>query len=304
MFARLWPLLLLAGCTTADSLPVVGLPSVPEERFVDACKPWDDWDKPARPFSLMGRSFYVGTCGISAVLVTGEDGHILIDSGISEAEPHVLASIRHLGFDPADIRYILMSHEHFDHVGGHAALAEATGAQVVASARAAPVLESGLVADDDPQADAGHPPFARVEVDRIVADGEVIKLGDMEITAHATPGHTPGALSWTWWSCNLPDEPPVCRRIAYVDSLSPVSTDSYRFADHPEVVDTFRRSIAKVRSLPCDILVTPHPSASRLIGRMRDGTYGQPGECEKYADQLSNALDARLAAEMDSSDAG
>ncbi|MBX7540504.1 subclass B3 metallo-beta-lactamase [Qipengyuania sphaerica] len=293
----------LSACTVATNeapapeAPVTSLPAVPDEPFHEACEPWDDWDKPARPFSLMGHTYYVGTCGISAILVTGEEGHVLIDSGISEAVPNILASIRSLGVDPRGIKYILMSHEHFDHVGGHAALKAATGAQVIASAAAKPVLESGLVAADDPQANVDHPPFPGVTVDRIVADGGTLELGNLKFTAHATPGHSPGALSWTWWSCNLPGEPPVCRRMAYADSLSPVSADDYRFSDHPDVVAAFRNSIDKVRFLQCDYLVTPHPSASGLIKRLRDGTYGEPGECQRYADKLTKALDTRLAKE-------
>lgn len=273
------------------------LPEVPSERFVDACEKWDEWAKPAQPFRLIGNSWYVGTCGISAILVAGDDGHILIDSGVDAAAPHVLTSIRSLGFDPADIRYLLMSHEHFDHVGGHSDLQKATGAQIVASERAAPVLESGKVAADDPQAASGHPDMTPVEVGKIVSDGETVELGNLSITAHETPGHTPGALSWSWWSCTPPDQPPVCSRIVYADSLSAVSADEYRFTDHPEMLRAFRTSIDKVRFLPCDILTTPHPSSSNMIERWREGTYGKPGECQRYADALSQRLDARLAKE-------
>ncbi|MBX7493273.1 subclass B3 metallo-beta-lactamase [Qipengyuania sp. 1NDW9] len=305
MFARLaLPLAMVLGaCANAhtghtDPVPSAHAePQVPEERFVDACEKWDEWDKPARPFRLMGNSWYVGTCGISAILVAGDEGHILLDSGVEAAAPHVLASIRSLGFEPSDIRYILMSHEHFDHVAGHAAIAEATGAEIVASERAAPVLVSGKVASDDPQANSGHPDMEPVEVSRIAADGDVVELGNLRITAHTTPGHTPGALSWTWWSCTPPDQPPVCSRMVYVDSLSAVSGDDYRFTDHPETVGAFRTSIDKVRFLPCDILTTPHPSSSNMIERWREGTYGKPGECQRYADALGKRLDERLAKE-------
>ena len=272
---------------------------VPEEPFAEACTAWDEWDKPARPFQLMGNSWYVGTCGISVILITGEEGHILIDSGVEVAVPLVLANVRHLGFDPDDIRYILMNHEHFDHVGGHAALAAATGAEVLASPLAAPVLESGYVAGDDPQAMSEHPTMKPVEVARIIEHGETVSLGKIAVTAHLTPGHTPGGMSWSWWACSLPGEPPVCRRMAYADSLSPVSSDAYRFSDHPDYVARFRTAIDTVRAMPCDTLVTPHPSAGRLIERLRDGTFGQFGECARYADALTRRLDARLAKEAE-----
>ena len=303
--------LVLAGCTStapAGSEASTNPPAQSAElgpkmfyekklAFLETCKAWDEWDKPAPPFQIMGNSFYVGTCGISAILVTSEEGHVLLDSGVPAAAPLVLANIRELGFDPKDVRYILMSHEHFDHVGAHAALAEATGAQVVASPRAKAVFESGKVAADDPQATSGHPDMTPVKVDKVMNDGEILRLGDREFTAHLTPGHSPGAMSWNWYSCSLPFEPPVCRRIAYVDSLSAVSADDYRFSDHPQYVAAFRDSIDKVRFLPCDYIVTPHPSASGMLEGMKDGSYGEPGPCQRYADALTEKLDARLAKE-------
>ena len=304
MYVKAFPAIAAFGLTACASpsdggipVPLAPVPDVPAARFVDACERFDAWDKPAQPFQILGNSWYVGTCGISAVLITGKDGHVLIDSGVADAAPNVLASIRALGFDPRDIRYLLMSHEHFDHVAGHAALADATGASIVASPEAAPVMESGTVSADDPQALSGHPPFAPVEVGQLVRDGETVQLGPIEVTAHATPGHTPGALSWTWTACSLPGEPPVCRRIAYVDSLSAISSDGYRFVDHPAYLAQFRESIAKVADLPCDILVTPHPSSSSMIEKMREGRLDAPGQCAQYARRLAQSLDTRLAKE-------
>ena len=269
-----------------------------QSAFLEKCEDFDEWDKPAPPFELLGDTWYVGTCGISAILVLGEDGHVLIDSGVEAAAPLVLDNIRALGIDPRDIRYLLMSHEHFDHVGAHAALAEATGAQVIASPEAAKVLASGKVSADDPQADI-HPAMTPVNVDRIVSDGEVLTLGGTEFTAHFTPGHTPGAMSWTWNACSLPWQPPVCRRVAYVDSLSPVSADDYRFTDHPAVVADFRRSIAKVATLPCDLLATPHPSSSGMLDRMKEGGLLDGAACADYAKAIEKRLNDRLAEEAE-----
>ncbi|MEL7691212.1 subclass B3 metallo-beta-lactamase [Citromicrobium bathyomarinum] len=302
--------LLAAGCAPAtepvssaaeaEQTSIVTSPDLAvrfrQSEFLDQCEDFDEWDKPSPPFELLGDTWYVGTCGISAILVIGEDGHVLIDSGVEAAAPLILDNIRAIGIDPRDIRYLLMSHEHFDHVGAHAALVEATGAQVIASPEAAKVLASGKVGADDPQA-AIHPAMTPVKVDRVVSDGEVLKLGGKEFTAHFTPGHTPGATSWTWSACALPWQPPVCRRIAYVDSLSPVSADDYRFSDHPAVVADFRRSIASVATLPCDLLVTPHPSSSGMLDRMKGGGLLDGAACADYAQALSKRLDERLAKE-------
>ena len=302
MFARLLPALLLAGCAATPTPDAVSMPSLAAANlsgasFSESCEDWDEWDKAAPPVRILGNSWYVGTCGIAAILVASPQGHVLIDSGTEAGGELILANLRRIGVDPEDVRYILASHEHFDHVGGHAILAKATGAQIIASPLAAPVLESGMVSDEDPQADAGRPAMAPVKVARIIQDGETLTLGDIAITAHATPGHTPGAMSYTWTACASDDEPPACRRIAYVDSLSPVSADSYRFSDHPQTIAAFRTSISKVSQLPCDELLTPHPSASSLIEKLRDGTLGSPGQCQRYAAALTSALDKRLSKE-------
>ena len=114
------------------------------------------------------------------------------------------------------------------------------------------------------------------------------------LTAVATPGHTPGALTWHWGSC----DGGVCRQIVYADSLTPVSRDNYRFSDHPAYVAAFRASIAKIAALDCDILITPHPSASdmpeRLAARRRSRTATPAATMPRGADQ---ALDERLAKE-------
>ena len=302
MFARLLSMLLLAGCAATTPPDTVSMPSLAAANlsgasFSESCEDWDEWDKAAPPFRILGDSWYVGTCGIAAILVASPQGHVLIDSGTEAGGELILANLRRIGVDPEDVRYILASHEHFDHVGGHAILAKATGAQIIASPLAAPVLESGMVSDEDPQADADHPAMTPVKVARMIQDGETLTLGDIAITAHATPGHTPGAMSYTWTACASDDEPPACRRIAYVDSLSPVSADSYRFSDHPQTIAAFRTSISKVSQLPCDELLTPHPSASSLIEKLRDGMLGAPGQCQRYAAALTAALDKRLSKE-------
>ncbi|WP_369025071.1 subclass B3 metallo-beta-lactamase [Qipengyuania sp. RANM35] len=321
MYARLLPLLAIAACATAPATALADAGSgfatavenakMPQrilagngaQAFAETCEDWDEWDKPAPPFQILGGTWYVGTCGISSILIADPAGHVLIDSGTDKGAAHVLENIRKIGVDPHDIRYILMSHEHFDHVGGHSALVSATGAKVVASAAALETFRTGLPSAEDPQADAGHPAMGSVKVDRVMADGEVVALttdpstSQNRLTAHATPGHTLGALSWTWTACSLPDEPPVCRRIAYVDSLSAVSADDYRFTDHPDLVATFRRSFAKVAALPCDELFTPHPSGSQMLDRIKAGGFGGYGQCEAYARQQEAALDKRLAME-------
>ena len=257
------------------------------------CKDNDDWDKPAPPVRLHANTYLVGTCGISAILVTGSDGHVLIDGGTERGADVIAANIRSLGFKLRDIKYLLHSHEHVDHVGGIARLQQLTGATLVASAPAARVFATGAASPDDPQVGMLKP-FRVASVGRIIADGGTVRFGDLLLTAMTTPGHTAGALSWRWESC----DGGVCRTMVYADSLSAVSRDDYRFSGHPALVATFRQSIAKIAATRCEILLTPHPSASQMRSRMigEKPLFDVDG-CKNYAAGLTKALDERLAKE-------
>lgn len=294
-------LVALAGCAVSVPIgptpPQVERPVAPVESagpaFAGACKDWDDWDKPAPPVRIHGNSYLVGTCGISSILVTGNAGHVLIDSGTEAGAELVAANVSRLGFRLEDVRLLLHSHEHIDHVGGMARLQQLTGARLLASANAAAVFETGTAGPGDPQAGL-HPPFPAARVDRVIRDGEVVRLGNLALTAIDTRGHTHGALTWQWVSC----DGGVCRTIVYADSLTPVSRDGYRYTDHPGALEAFRGSIKKVGELECEILLTPHPSASQMRDRMtgKQPLFDEQG-CKNYAAALTKKLDERLAKE-------
>ena len=256
------------------------------------CKDWDDYGKPAPPVRIFGNTYLVGTCGISSILITDPAGDILIDGGTEEDADLIAENIVALGFRLTDVKYILHSHEHFDHVGGIAKLQRLTGAQLVASAGARAALNSGIPSTGDPQA-ALKQTFPPAHVDRIVTNGEQIRLGNTVVIAMATPGHTPGALTWHWGSC----QGGICRQIVYADSLTPVSSEAYRFSDHPLYLSAFRTSIASVAALDCDILLTPHPSASAMVSRLLHAQMEDPNACRAYAASLTRQLDDRLAKE-------
>src|SRR5690606_5898688 len=155
------------------------------------CALCNEWNTPQAAFRLFGNTFYVGTAGLSAVLVDTGDGLILLDGGLPQSASLIDASIRRLGYRTEDVRLILNSHAHFDHAGGIAALQRLSGAVVVASESGARALERGMPADDDPQF-ALMERFPAVRSVRTVRDGEAVRLGNTAITAHLTPGHTPG----------------------------------------------------------------------------------------------------------------
>lgn len=266
-----------------------------QSAWAKACTEWDEWDKPGPPFRIYGDTYYVGTCGIASILVADAEGMTLIDSGTDKGAEIVLANIRTLGFDPRDVRTILMSHEHFDHVGGMARLQAATGATIFASPVAARALRAGVPDPADPQAASDHPPFPKVIGPISEVDTEnPLRFGDTRFNPYLTPGHSPGAMSWSWEEC----EGYECETIAYVDSLSPISSDDYRFSDHPDYLAAFRASLAKVASMECNFIVTPHPTASTLHDRLGDTSHRKSeGQCRRYAKAIGEKLDKRLAEE-------
>ena len=257
-----------------------------------------DWNEPATPLRIYGNTWYVGTCGIGALLVTSPQGHLLIDGATSQAGTQIVANIRALGFKPEDVRAILFTHEHSDHAGGLAELQRATGAPVLSRAPAVATLKRGASDRSDPQL-LDLKPFPAVANVKSIADDETVTVGPLALHAIATPGHTAGGTSWTWRSC----EGDACRQIVYADSLTAISDDSYRFSDdatHPGYLAAFRETLARVAALPCDILITPHPSASRLWARIGPGAsepLADKQACRAYAQGASDRLDGRLAEE-------
>lgn len=266
------------------------------------CGSCDAWNAPREPFCVFGNTYYVGVAGLSAVLVTSAKGHILLDAGLPQSAAAIDAHVRQLGFRTEDIQLIVNSHAHFDHAGGIAAMQRATHAIVAASAAGGKALERGEPTVDDPQYAYGRAStqFPRVASVRVVADGESLKVGELVLTAHLTPGHTPGSTSWTWRSC----EGARCLDVVYADSLTAVSAPGFRFSGdktHPSLVNTFQRSISRVAQLPCDVLISVHPEFSdmnRKLALRAGGSTVNPfvdsQACRTYAANARQALDRRV----------
>ena len=257
------------------------------------------WSDPTPPRPVFGNTWYVGTCGISALLITGDAGHVLIDGATPEAGPMIVESIRTLGFDPKDVRVLLNTHEHIDHAGGLAAIQQATGAPLRARRPGLIALRKGDMDVRDPQVPFRMPAFPPVPIIEALPDNAEVRVGDLRVQTHATPGHSLGGTSFTWTSC----EGEVCRAMVFADSLSAVAPESYRFSNpaaSPAFATMLRRSFDTVAALPCDILISPHPAASRLWYRLGDA----PSEplvdataCRRYAAAGARRLDARLDTE-------
>ncbi|MCG8467109.1 MAG: subclass B3 metallo-beta-lactamase [Gemmatimonadetes bacterium] len=286
--------LALLGAGVAGSLtvlPVAGQSGTDAELVVDPpieCGPCLAWNAPQGPVQLAPRTWYVGPGGLSAVLIDSGEGLILLDGGLPQSAPIIAENIRSLGYRLTDIEILGLSHAHFDHAGGLAALQRASGARLVAREPAAKVLLAGELQPDDPQfgmSGSGFPPVASVEV---IDDGWSPGLGELGLTAIATPGHTPGGTSWTWRVC----EEGRCRTIAYIDSLSPVSRDGFRFSEGTG--DVLRESIARIAALECDVFLAPHP---QFFGFQRDSSDDEAYSCAAYAASSLEWLERRLESE-------
>ena len=258
-----------------------------------------DWSAPQQPFTMYGNTHYVGTAGISAILVTSPQGHILLDGTTAKGADVVAANIKTLGFKLNDVKYILSSHSHEDHAGGISALQKLTGATVLAGGGNVEAMRTGISPRIDPQFGSlsNFPGSAKVQA---VTDGEVVKLGPLAIRAYSTPGHTAGGTSWGWQSC----EAGACKNVVFVDSLTAVSADSYRFTDHPEVVAQLRRSIDTVEDLACDLAIAAHPEVNDLWGRQQraakegSAAYIDSNGCRTIAAAGRKRLETRLASEQ------
>lgn len=296
MYAKLTGLaaILVAGCAPVTPMTSPNETLAQGAALAKACDGRDGWSDAAPPAHVFGNVYMVGTCGITALLITTPGGHFLIDGATDEAAEGIAANIRTLGFEPEDVRYLLVTHEHLDHAGGLARLKQITRAKFVTREAARLGMETGLPMVDDPQHGI-HPAFPGIKADRIIGDGETLQIGKQRINVIATPGHSPGGTSYAWKSC----EGTVCNTIVYADSLNAVSGNAYRFTDHPAYVATLRGSMARIEAIEdCDIMISPHPFQSAFFERLAGvKPLVDAGRCKEYATAARERLDARLAKE-------
>jgi metallo-beta-lactamase class B len=265
------------------------------------CPSCAEWNEPQRPIRLHGNTYYVGTHGLGAILITSPAGHVLLDAGLPESAPLIRANVESLGFRIRDVKLIVNSHAHYDHAGGIAELQRASSARVAASAWSARVLTSGKSMAGDPQL-ALALDFPAVRAVNTFSFGDTLRVGPIALVPHATPGHTPGGTTWTWRSCDASR----CLDFVYADSQTPVSADDFLFtrsSSYPNAVADFERGFATLERLSCDVLVTPHPAASSLWRRISpaDGTPTPQlidrTACKRYAATARRLLEQRIERE-------
>ena len=243
------------------------------------------YSQPVDPFRIVGNIYYVGAVNIASYLIATPAGHILIDTGTTEMHDGVVSGIERLGFKVADVRIMLASHAHFDHIAGHALMQRRTGAQVFAMAADADALESGH--DRSALGAIGWEPVPGA---RRLRDGDTVTLGGTTLRAIHAPGHTPGA---TIWMMSVEDAGRRYR-VAFFTTTTPNVEVPLANPRHPNVIEDARSTFRKLKAeQEPDIVLVGHPQTmfARTIDRMRAGERPHPllNGSDAWTAQLTNA---------------
>jgi metallo-beta-lactamase class B len=210
----------------------------------------NDWDEPFPPHKIADGLYYVGSKGLSTYLITTPEGHILINSSFERTLPIIRGNVEKLGFKFSDVKILLASHAHNDHLEGHAQIKELTGAQVYVMQGDDQVVSSGG-AGQYLYKDRWKP----CKVDRVLKDGDTVNLGGTVLTAHLTPGHTRGNTTWTMTATDKG------KKYNVVIIGSPNVNSGYQLVGnqaYPQIASDFARTFEVLKSLPCDIYLGAH----------------------------------------------
>jgi metallo-beta-lactamase class B len=214
------------------------------------------WTTPFPPHHIAGNLYYVGSEDLTSYLIVTPQGNILINSGFDKNVPLIKKSVEQLGFRFADIKILLISHAHNDHCAGAALVKKLTGAQYFVMDADVPVVESGG-REDFQYGARPEMRFPPVKVDRVLHDGDIVKLGNAVLTAHLTAGHTRGTTTWTL------DEAEAGRTLHVVIVGSPNVNPGYQLVNnkaYPQIASDYAHGFQVLKSLPCDIFLGAHGS--------------------------------------------
>lgn len=229
-----------------------------EHQLIVPNGPWDEWAEknpswvePIEPYHVFGNIYYVGSKGLGAYLITGNEGHILLDGGLPQNAPLIVESVEALGYDIKDVKILLNSHAHFDHSGGLAYLKTVTGAKLYASADDKPWLENGFYPGALEKLEYSAPP---VMVDQALTDNETVALGTITLLARPTPGHSPGCTSWS-----LTAQHDGKTYDVLIFGSATVAGNNLVPEQYPGIIEDFERTFKKVKTWHPDIVVSNHP---------------------------------------------
>jgi metallo-beta-lactamase class B len=256
-----------------------------------------DWTEPFPPFRIADNLYYVGSKGLANYLVVTPQGNILINSDTEPNVPMIKASIEKLGFKYSDTKILLISHAHWDHDAGSALIKQQTGATYMVMDADVPVVESGGKKDFN----YGNNPetlYKPVKVDRVLHDGDQVKLGGVVLVAHLTPGHTKGCTTWTMKATD------GGKTYDVLILGSPNVNAGYKLvnnAAYPQIAQDYERMWATLKSLPCDIFLGAHGEYFGMeakYARIKTGganPFVDPDGYKKYVAQKEGDFKAELA---------
>jgi metallo-beta-lactamase class B len=249
-----------------------------------------EWSTPVQPFRIAGNVYYVGTKGLAAYLIVSNNGAILLDGTTARNAPLIERNIQEVGIPLHAVKRLISDHAHQDHVGALAQIKRDTGAEFLASAGDTWALEHGRVRGDT---NYRPKPFARIKVDRVVRDGDTIELGDVTLTAHLTPGHTPGCTSWS----TTVEEQGRQLNVLFLCSITVAGNILVGNHAYPEIVSDYRATFRKLKTMKADIVLPSHPDVADVIERE---ARRQAGETDAFIDpQALPKLVADFSAEFE-----
>lgn len=250
-----------------------------------------EWAKPYESFRVVGNIYHVGTYDLACYLITGSKGHILINTGLAASEAMIKKNIEALGFKMSDIKILLTTQAHFDHTGAMAAIQKSTGAKVMVNSADAAVMEDGGKSDYAFGGDV--PTFAPIKVDKVLHNGDTIKLGDTKVVILHHPGHTKGSSSYIMTVDKY--------RVAIVNMPTIVIAKKFgEVTAYPGIADDYKQTLAALKNLKFDLWLSSHASQFKLHSKRKPGdAYNpevfrdQPGY-EKYLRELEEAYDKKI----------
>ncbi len=256
-----------------------------------------DWTTPMTPFRIAGNLYYVGSRDLASYLITTPQGHILINSNLVTSPPQIKASIEKLGLHFHDVKILLISHGHYDHCAGSAAVKRMTGAKYMVMAADVSVVESGGRTDFRYSNDASMR-FPATRVDRALHDGSTVQLGGATLTAHKTAGHTKGCTTWTMTVTQNG------RKYNVVIVGSPNVNPGYRLignTQYPQIAADYQQQFRTLKSLPCDIFLGAHGGYFDMLEKYKKlqagdaNAFVDPAGYKAYVDERQQAFEAELA---------
>jgi len=247
-----------------------------------------------KPFKIVGNIYFVGMTDQTVLLIKTPEGHILMDTTFERMMPWVRESLDELGINLRDIKYILNSHAHADHVEGDAAMKELTGAKIVFSEADGKTLAN-------PPARNGRPQWKAVQPDITVKSGDTLTLGGTTLTAHVFPGHTRGATTWTM----VAEEDGRKYNVVFWGGVGGLRDPLVNNKDWPTIVEDYRDSVRRAKALPCEIFTDTHGESfglsakmNRLLAGEKPNPFYAPQECREGFDRRVAAFEEQLAKEQ------